>query len=194
MLGDDGVMRPDGSFDALSHLVEVACGIPAVTLLITNYLRTALVPHPVPHASLVLVDLPLGFAFHHLEQVHHHRLPVIVVTHNRCPEYVEDLWAMQPTVLLASNSFLDDLVPAIAHAARGEQYRLTSGEPTRLTPAERLILSKVVRGWSTKEIAAVHGLQPKTVSNNITQLCDKLQLPDRTVATLYYWGQREYIR
>ena len=145
---------------------------------------------PVGHPAQFIIDAPLGFAFSSLDDAHQYSAPTIVVTHNLCPEYLEDLWELHPTVLLAGDYVLDDLQPALLRALRAERARLTPGEPTRLTPAERRLLGKLARGWSTKEIAAAQELEPKTVCNHISLLCKKLHVPDRTAAALYYWGHR----
>lgn len=191
MSRDYGVVRHVGGFDVPpSCIVDVVCGVPVVTQLLHSYLDTV----PMPYAtvsSTVLIDLPVGFAFRVLPALQQQGAPVVVATHNHCPEYLEDLWACDPTILLAYVDLLHELVFAIERAARGDRYRLTSGQPSCLTSRERALLHKVAHGWSAKQIATAYGLQPKTVSNQITAMCEKLYLRDRVAATLYYWGQAD---
>ena len=189
MMQDKVVAWYSDSLSMSPHLLEVACGIPAVKELIITHLQAVSIPSPATVPSLILVDLPHGFAFQHLEYDRHQGASTIVVTHNRCPEYLEDLWDCRPAILLACDNLLGELVPAVERAACGERYRLTPGVPTRLTLCERLLLHRLARGWSTKQIAAKQSLQPKTVSNQVTLLCEKLYVPDRVAAALYYWGQ-----
>lgn len=172
---------------------RILCGMPAVAQLITTHLHTVQFTHCARVSPIVLVDAPQGFVLRQLEKFDSEQGATIVTTTNCCPEYVEDVWDLQPAVLLATNNLHDELVHAIVRGAQGERYRLTPGQPTVLTPIERLLLRKVACGWSNKRIAAVHNVHPKTVSNQVTVLCEKLHLPDRVAAAFYYWGRLDLL-
>lgn len=187
MLRDHGVARSVGGFDAPPRTVEVVCGVPVVRQLLRNHLDSVALPYAAVLPT-VLVDLPVGFAFRALPEVQQQGAPIVLATHNQCPEYLEDLWTCAPAILLAYVDLLHDLVCAIERAARGDRYRMTPGVATCLTPSERHLLQKIAYGWSTKEIAAMLGLHPKTVSNQVTVLCEKMHVRDRATAALRYWG------
>jgi DNA-binding NarL/FixJ family response regulator len=145
-------------------------------------------------SPLILVDLPQGFAMCELEKRNHQKTCTIVVTNNRCPEYLEDLWDLQPAVLLTSDHLVDgSLLNAIERATQGEHYRLTPRQSTMLTPRERIILRKLARDWSNKRIAASHDVCSKTITNMVAVLCEKLDLPDRGALMLYYWGRTDLL-
>jgi DNA-binding NarL/FixJ family response regulator len=173
---------------------SVLCGVSAISELVVHYLETISFEYDPLATQIVLLDAPQGFALRHVETLGQCPSDTIVVTNNHCPEYLEDLWALQPAILLASDRLIDGtLATALEHLVRGERYRRTPGQPTLLTPCERLLLRKLARGWSNKRIAACHGVSSKTVTNTVALLCQKLNLSDRVAAALYYWGRTDLL-
>ncbi len=167
--------------------------MPAIEWLMTNSLNANGFRQEATASILVLVDAPQGSALRELEHMDSEEQPVIVTTHNPCPEYWEDLWSFQPAVLLVGDSLGDELHEAITRAAHGERYRSTPGYSMVLTDPERIMLRYIARGWSLDRIAEACGVCSKTVSNTITIICEKLGLPDRSAAMLYYWGRLDLL-
>ncbi len=167
--------------------------MPAIEWLMTNSLNANGFRQEATASILVLVDAPQGSALRELEYMASEEQPVIVTTHNPCPEYWEDLWSYKPAILLVGDSLGDELHDAITRAAHGEHYRSTPGYSMVLTVPERLTLRCLARGWSIERIAEVREVAPKTVSNSITTICEKLGLPDRCATMLYYWGRLDLL-
>jgi len=172
---------------------DICCNIPALTNSIVAQLQTQGFHFNCSALIKVIIDVPQGYALSVLEEMRSaskdkSALRFIVVTFNSCPEYLEDLWDLQPTVLLANPDYEHDLPRAIAAATRGISHRITSGQTTPLTSTERQMLRYLAHGWSNKAIASRLNLQEKTVTNNLTAIYSKLNLKNRADAILYYWG------
>ncbi len=167
--------------------------MPAIEWLMTNSLNSHGFRQEAPASILVLVDAPQGSALRELEHMDSSGRLVIVTTHNPCPEYWEDLWSLEPAILLVGDSLGVELHDAIRRAAYGERYRLTPDYMMVLAPQERLTLRCIARGWSIERIAEVRGVALKTVSNSLTAIYVKLKLPDRSAAMLYYWGRLDLL-
>jgi DNA-binding NarL/FixJ family response regulator len=165
------------------------CGIPAVDRLIVRDLEARNFRQDPSAPTIILIDAPQGFALHQLEQINRTLRDVIVTTSNYCPEYWEDLWDLAPAVLLVSDFLRGEVEHAIERVANGERYRLVPDIPVRLTRTERVILQYIARGWTTERIAGLRGVAPKTVSNSLTSIYDKLHVSNAVGAALYYWGK-----
>lgn len=140
-----------------------------------------------PNSSIkLLIDLPRGHALHILESTDITGLRVVVVTSSPCVEYRDDLWELEPHVLLVSPTSEHAYIDAIERAAEGERHRHTP--ETCLTPTERRVLGHVARGWPNKEIAQRLGLGQQTVRNALTSTYSKFGLSSRMELSLYYWG------
>lgn len=68
----------------------------------------------------------------------------------------------------------------VRQAARGEQL-----PDTVLTPREREIVKLIAEGRSTKDIASLLVISPKTVDSHRTNVLQKLEMQDRTQLTRY---------
>jgi DNA-binding NarL/FixJ family response regulator len=93
---------------------------------------------------------------------------------------------------LVKTQAAEDLVQAIRDVARGEMYlspRVSrvvveaylegSAAPAdRLTPRERQIVQLVAEGKTSKEVAALLGLTPKTAESYRTRIMEKLDIHD----------------
>lgn len=60
----------------------------------------------------------------------------------------------------------------------------------RLTPRERQVLDELLEGRTVREIAARHGLSPRTVKNYVSTLYDKLEVQDRWRLSRLRGGRR----
>lgn len=116
------------------------------------------------------------------------QLRIIAVTFSLCPEYCEDLWDMQPDVLLVDPKSTCDFTSAISRAIAGQSYKSIPGRATPLNQNERQILSLLARSSPNRDIAERLGTREKTVTNTLTRIYDKLNLKGREEAILYYWG------
>lgn len=172
---------------------NLVCGLPPLAQLMALSLGRSGFRCEPGAPTTVLVDAPQGFAMRQLEQLAGAHSQVVVQTSNPCPEYLEDLWEQRPAVLLATHALNGELEDAIRRADRGERYRITPGQHTTLTTTERTLLRCLARGWTTERIAALRHVQPKTVHNALAIVCEKLQLPTRRAAMLYYWGRLDLL-
>ncbi len=148
--------------------------------------------HPAA-SNVVLLDLPYGFALRTLRSLAQTSLRVIVVTWNTSPEYLEDVWALQPAILLLGESLEAELPMALARASRGDRYRCIGGFTTALAAPERAILQVLARGWGNQRIADHLGIQEKSVRNILTSIYAKLGVDNRTQAALRYWGRQDLL-
>lgn len=165
----------------------LCCGIASVTEAVRTQLAARGLAYD-PAAPLVLVlDTPRGYAMASLEALEPHRRAV-VVTWSFCPEYLDDLWAARPWVLLVGDGLMLDLAEALETAARGERRRIPGTPPSALTPMERRVLRLLARGLSNEQIAEQLQIQVQTVKNAATALYAKIGVPNRSAALLYYWG------
>lgn len=172
--------------DTLTY--NVLCGIPGMQKLVVSNLA-ALGFRQCHHATtLLLVDMPRGFALEQLPTLDHTRHHVIVTTINTCPEYWQDLADYHPAILLVGTDLERPMVDAIVHTQRGERYQLVPGPPTKLRSTERAILRLLVRGWTNEEIAQELHISEKRVRNLLVNVYGELGVRDRIGAALRYWG------
>jgi DNA-binding NarL/FixJ family response regulator len=144
-------------------------------------------------STKVVLDCPPGYGLGCLKESNKDHLQLIVVTWNSCPEYMDDLWDLDPNALLAGEIFekqnLAETLSAILYRVRnGERYRLTPGPPTPLTRGERLVLHQVAQGLRNRHVAQHLYLQEQTVKNTLRSVYRKLGVSSHLEAALYYWG------
>lgn len=136
----------------------------------------------------LVLDTPQGFALRKLEALDRSNLRLVIVTLSLCPEYWEDLWSLQPYVLLVGSRHDHELVDAIIRVHKGERYRATPNQASMLNATERQVLRYLAHGYPNKQIADRLNMQEKTIRNSLTIIFKKLRLNDRQEAALYYWG------
>lgn len=148
-----------------------------------------------PNAPLLLLfDLPCGFAFQQLAMPELGQGQVVVVTHNACPDYWEDLWDMQPAGLLVAEQTDTRLMEVLDQVARGGRPRHTPPAQSSLTVSERALLQRVACGWNNRRIARDLHVEDKTVRNSLTRVYGKVGVSNRVQAALYYWGSTKFCR
>jgi len=144
-----------------------------------------------PDLALIL-DQPLGHAIDVLTaSAPVRRARLMVVSHGSSPEYVEDLWALKPGLLVTSLPSITELARLIRQMLDHGPLRQTPGLVCRLTSSERLLLQGVSHGHSNKVIANTLGLSDRTVHNALTRIFQKLGVTSRLEAALQYWGCSE---
>ena len=148
-----------------------------------------------PHAPLLLLfDVPCGFAFQQLARRDFGQAQAIVVTHNPCPDYWEDLWDLQPAGLLIADQLEAGLMEVLDQVARGGRHRRVPPARSFLTLTERALLHRVACGWDNHRIARDLHVEDKTVRNSLTRVYGKVGVSNRVQAALYYWGRVELCR
>jgi DNA-binding NarL/FixJ family response regulator len=176
------------------HTLALRCGLPTLELPLIWKLELEGLRFD-PNAPLVLlVDLPAGFAYQQLEMRAFRQARVIVVTHNPCPAYWENLWDLQPAGLLVAEQLEAGLMVALHQVVRGGRYRRVSAASSSLTVAERALLHRVACGWNNQRIARDLHVEDKTVRNTLTHVYRKIGVANRVQAALYYWGCVELCR
>lgn len=144
-----------------------------------------------PCPLTIVVDKPAGFALEVLLRCK--QAGKIVITDNPCPEYWEDLWDLEPQVLLAGGHSVSELVAALERASKGDHYRQVPKHESRLTPRERDVLRLCAMSHTNEGIASQLGLKSRTVQNNFNSIFAKLGLKHRGQAILYYWGMWNWL-
>lgn len=173
--------------------LSVSCGI--AHLMETTQSRLSSLGFRVdPAASTKLVlDFPFAYGHSILEGLNNDSPRLIVVTWNPCQEYMEDLWDLKPSALLAGETLQkQNLAQALSEVmdrvSNGEPYRLTPGPSTPLTCRERLALRYVARGWQNRRIARWINVEEQTVKNTLRSVYRKLGVRNHVEAALHYWG------
>lgn len=193
MIRDDDVRRIINQPGSDHRTFNILCRVPVLERMITNSLESSGFRQDPEATTLLLVDAPQGFALRQLEQPDRTGLCVIVTTSSTTPEYLEDIWDLQPAILLVGDHLHGEVENAIQRARNGERYRIVPDIPTVLTPCERVALRYVARGWTPERIATHRGVSAKTIGNALAIICEKLQMPSRQAAMLYYWGHLDLL-
>src|SRR5690625_172677 len=134
----------------------------------------------------LILDEPAGFA---LETLKTETLEApVVVTGCNSQGYLLDLQELQPAGLLLRPASLADLRNKLELAATGE--RMYSGpllNEQGLLERERVVWRLIAAGYDNEKLAGQLGVQAKTAANYVSELLDKLSLPDRATLALSYW-------
>ncbi len=173
------------------HVLNVHSGIPALELLLRRQVEALGMRFDRNASTMLLIDLPFGFALQTLPLLEHSPAQVIVLTENRCPEYWEDLWDYGPAALVVGLQIDQALADTVASVGCRERLRVTPPTLSSLTAAERAVLRQLAYGQDNHRIASHLQLREKTVRNTLTNIYDKLGLTSRVQAALYYWGRGE---
>jgi DNA-binding CsgD family transcriptional regulator len=138
---------------------------------------------------LLIVDAPIGFALDALETTDRRGKRVVVTTTSCCPEYIEDLWDLQPNALLAGAAIGERMPEVMDYITRGQPYRLAQCLRSGLSQFERSVLRYVAQGKSNKEIARQLGCAEHTIANALTRVYNVLGVGSRVEAANYYWDR-----
>ncbi|GEM_PF-2586988 len=144
-----------------------------------NLLRDA-----VPKGVHLIVDLPSGYALWGLEPP---PAPALVLTFNRHPLYLLDLFERRPAGVLPAPHSLDALSEALQLVARGHRV----GSPPTLpfdapTPRERQVLRLLAQGYCADAIAEALGVKRDTVYTYLQNLREKLGAASQHELVLAY--------
>lgn len=180
--------------DSGQYTFTLRCGLPALEMPLIRKLEAEGLRLDPNAPLLLLFDVPCGFAFQQLALRAFGQARVIVVTHNPCPDYWEDLWDLQPAGLLAAEQIEAGLKEVLGQVARGGRYRRMPPTRSSLTLAERALLHRVACGWNNHRIARDLHVEDKTVRNSLTRVYSKVGVSNRVQAALYYWGRMELCR
>jgi DNA-binding CsgD family transcriptional regulator len=167
---------------------DVLCGVPAIGSNFISRLEFQGLTFDEQATTKLIVDIHRGYALQTLRALADSSLRLVVVTYSPCPEYWEDIWDLQPSVLIVDPPYRYDFSDALRKAANGARYRQMPSASTPLSRSERQVLARVAEGLSNKQIAQDLNFQEKTVLNMLTGIYAKLDLQNRTHALLYYWG------
>ncbi len=143
-----------------------------------------LVEDRVPPDVHLVVDLPTGFALWGLEPL---PSPALVLTFNRHPLYLLDLFERRPAGVLLAPDALDALSEALQLVARGHRV----GSPPTLpfdapTPRERQVLRLLAQGYCADAIAQALGVKRDTVYTYLQNLREKLGAESQHELVLAY--------
>jgi DNA-binding NarL/FixJ family response regulator len=123
-----------------------------------------------------------------------HKVPesaVLMLSMHADENYVRNAVDAGVRGYLLKNAIEVDLAAAIREVAAGRTYGLkavpapSDSELDKLTPRERQILQLIALGRSNKEIAALLGLSPNTVSAHRANLMDALGIHKTAELVLY---------
>ena len=167
---------------------SIMCKMPTMAHTVTSSLEHAGFRFDTTATTLIMFDIPRGFALHMLESSREASRRLVVVTESPCAEYWEDLWDLRPQVLLVGRYPALDLASAVARAAQGDRYRCPPNVSTPLTPTERRMLRLLACGQSNQQIAEHLTMQIQTIKNTLVTIYQTLGFKNRSEALLYYWG------
>jgi DNA-binding NarL/FixJ family response regulator len=123
-----------------------------------------------------------------------HKAPecaVVMLSMHADENYVRNAINAGARGYLLKNAIDVDLAAAIRKVAAGERCGLPSPAPLadreleKLTPRERQILQLIAQGHSNKDIAALLGLSPNTVSAHRANLMQALEMHKTAELVLY---------
>lgn len=185
----------DAGYPSSAPAMDIAlwCGIPDLQQALRTLLQQRGWRHTPDAPLLAILDAPFGYALRTLAATALAHRPVVVVTHNPCPEYWDDLWEFRPAILLAGQGHPLALERALIDATAGRRARLTPPHASPLTPAERAVLRAIAHGRTNQQIAQDLRLSARRIANLATEVYRKLRLPGRSAAILYYWGRWELL-
>ena len=145
--------------------------------------------------DLLLLDLtmPEGGGFVVLDHVVRHcpGVRVIVLTVHEASEYARQAMREGAVGFLPKSAASNELEKAIQTVTRGQPYispeisrNILLDDPpdpkkkllSSLSPRQREVLRLIARGKTTKQIAQMWGISPKTVESHRAQLMDRLDI------------------
>jgi DNA-binding NarL/FixJ family response regulator len=203
LLADDHTLVRAG----MCSLLKAIAGVQVVAEASNGREAIALVEKHQP--DVVLMDIAMS-GLNGLEAAEriiksHPRCKVIILSMHSTEEYVAKALHIGVSGFLVKDAATSELEVALQAVVRGETYlspaasahlidqykELSSGRgtaPETLTPRQREILQLIAEGKTTKEIAAILNVSPKTVDAHRTQLMDRLNIHD--VASLVRYAIR----
>jgi DNA-binding NarL/FixJ family response regulator len=117
-----------------------------------------------------------------------HNLPqvrVIILSMHAADEYVSEALASGASAYLLKRSDPEEVKLAIRAVVAGDVYlspgisrHVLEGEHRRITPRQREVLKLVAQGKTTREIATLLGLSPRTVDTHRAELMSRLGARD----------------
>lgn len=183
--------------DRSTNAFDLLCSLPVLATCLSSRLEARGL-NCVKNAPIkVVLDAKRGFALRTLEAFRSlvpQDQEFIIVTSSLCPEYREDLWDMQPNVLVVDPAYEYDIPALLTRIAeilncfaRDKHILVAPNSRTLLNPNERLILRCIARGFSNKQIALRLDMPEKTVRNLLTQIYTNVGVRSRMEAMIYYW-------
>lgn len=109
----------------------------------------------------------------------------VVLTDNRCPTYLLNLWDLGPRNVLPLTP-LSDLVRLLATSA---SPLAAANLSSPLSPAERHTVRLIAEGHTNREIAQRRHVSEGVVRNTVNAIYRKLNLTSRVHIAFYYYGQ-----
>jgi DNA-binding NarL/FixJ family response regulator len=117
-----------------------------------------------------------------------HNLPqvrVVILSMHSAEEYVAEALASGASGYLLKRAAAEEIALAVRAVAAGDLYlspgisrQVLHGAHRRITPRQREVLRLVALGRTTREIAALLGLSPRTVDTHRAELMSRLGVRD----------------
>ncbi len=164
---------------------ELGLNILSGNLLLGQLLKSQL-EASITQLLTVVLDAPWGYAFSQQQALQ--SSASLIITDNPCGEFIEDLWDLHPTVLIAKQIGLDDLVFFCKQALQGNRLKIALPYQSPLTKAERKILRLSALHISLEEMSKRLNIGHGTLKNTLTHIYDKLELSGKEELGLYYLG------
>jgi DNA-binding NarL/FixJ family response regulator len=159
--------------------------------------------------DVVIVDIPLPI-LNGLDAARmiHRELPsirIVFLTAHDDPAFIEQAFDAGAQAYVVKRHTSEELVTALHHVLRGEQYvcaadgarstvptlRRNPGSAVNLTIRQRQIVQLIAEGKQNKEIATVLNLSPRTVEFHKARIMNKLKI--RSTAGLTRFAMRHGI-
>lgn len=146
-----------------------------------------------PHVALLDIDMPLldGFSLAQTIRAEGLASKIIFLTVYREESFLNKALKVGAQGYILKDTALADIVAAIRMVNAGQSYisqtmasylinRLQAPEPAQglasLTPTERAVIKLIAECRTTKEIAALLFISPRTVETHRANICQKLAL------------------
>lgn len=138
----------------------------------------------VPERVHLVVDQPVGFALWGLDPLPR---PALVLTFNRHPLYLLDLFERRPAGVLIEPNSLGEISAALDFVAAGRRVGSPPTVPFDLpTRRERQVLRLLAQGHCPDDIARALGVKRDTVYNYLQNLREKLNVRSQHELVLNY--------
>ena len=192
LLADDHVLFRAGVHALLSNVegIEVVgeadTGRKAIEMVVTRSPDVVLMDITMPEINGLDTTTRLT--------AEHPKVRVIILSMHAGEEYVAQALRAGAAGYLLKDAAMTEVELAVRAVARGETYltprtskrvienylQRTSNalDESRLTPRQREVLQMVAKGYSSKEMAQILNLSPKTVETHRTQLMKQVDIHD----------------
>ncbi|MCM1293021.1 MAG: LuxR C-terminal-related transcriptional regulator [Bacteroides sp.] len=133
--------------------------------------------------SIVIVEVSVGIfpALETLRSLDNDRLKIIGIYHSALPSEITQYFDQTISIYSDENTLLQSIASSIAAIDTSTPERMSD----ELTPREKEIVVRVIKGLSNKEIANEMNVSVHTVTTHRRNIASKLQIHSASALTIY---------